>query len=357
MLGLCASVTLAAPGGEVEEKPFTHPAGYFADRDTYVEVEPNDNCGEDQAVACGDVIDPGCIDPDGEHDWYSFEGTEGLGITCATDAASDAGLPTVDTYIELYADDCTTQLTYDDDGGTGAYSLISNFIAPYTGTYHLLVRSYGDYSGGCYMASIVCEVPPPPPENDTCAGAEENGYFIERCTAGMLEGDTTEYNADYSPTNGCTGYTQAAGPDAIYYMDLEEGDICDFTYTDVEYYDQSLYILTDCSDMNSCVVGADDPEEILGWVVPSTGRYYLVLDGYGSTSAGPWTLDYIIDCPVPPIGACCFGDMQCTELLETECMEIPDNYLWIAGEVCDPNPCPPVATENHTWGQIKANYR
>lgn len=357
MLGLCASVTLAAPGGDNEEKPFMYPDGFFNDRDTYVEVEPNDPCGSDQQVECGDVIDPGCIDPAADQDWYVFDVSEGIGITCGTDYPSDTGLPSVDTYIELYADDCTTQLAYDDDGGPSTYSLISNFVAPYTGTYHLLVRAYSTSQSGCYKAFIDCEVPPPPPENDTCADAEENGYFIERCTAGMIEGNTSTANADYSPTNGCTGYSQAAGLDLVYYMDLEAGDICDFIYTE-DGYDASMYILTDCSDMESCVVGADDPEEILDWEVPATGRYYLILDGYSSSdTGGPFTLDYIIDCPAPPVGACCYADEQCTELTEDECAQLPDNYLWIEGEICDPNPCPPVATENHTWGQIKANYR
>jgi hypothetical protein len=353
MLGLAAGICFAEPGG-YDEKPWAYPDGFFADRDTYGEQEPNDPCGSDQAVACGDVVDPGCIDYVADHDWYAFEVQAGIGITCGTDES--VGLPTVDTYIELYADDCVTQLTYDDDGGPGTYSLISDFVAPYTGTYHLLVRSYGDYYTGCYRVFFDCATPPPPPENDTCAGAEEFGYSITRCTAGSLAGDTSDYADDYSPTNYCTGYSQAHGMDAVYYMDLEEGDVCDFTYTE-DGYDASLYILTDCGDMESCVVGADDPEEILGWVVPATGRYYLILDGYSTGSGGPWTLDYIIECPTPPVGACCYGEQQCTELLEEECMEIPDWYLWIGGEVCDPNPCPPTATESSTWGSIKANYR
>ena len=352
ILGLSAGVSLAAPGG-TDEKPWDYPD--FGDRDTYAEQEPNDPCGSDQAVVCMDVIDPGCIDYVGDGDWYAFEVEAGIAITCGTDAS--AGLPTVDTYIELYSDDCITRLTYDDDGGPGTYSLISNFTAPYTGTYHLKVKSYGDYYTGCYMAFIDCEVPPPPPENDTCAGAEEFGYFLTRCTAGTLAGNTSDYNADYSPTNYCTGYSQAAGKDAVYYMDLEAGDVCDFIYTETG-YDASLYILTDCSDMNSCIAGADDPEEILDWAVPTTGRYYLILDGYSAyDTGGPWTLDYMIECPTPPIGACCYGDQQCTELTEEECGQLPDWYLWIAEEVCDPNPCPPVATESSTWGAIKADYR
>jgi len=181
MLGLCASVVVAAPGGDEGNIPigkqFKWPPGWFADRDTYAEQEPNDPCGSDQAILCMDVIDPGCIDYLGDRDWYVFTANAGDEITCGTDFAS-GGLPGFDSYIELYADDCTTQLAYDDDSGPGTYSLISGFIAPYTGAYHLMVRAYGDYYTGCYMAFVDCNIPPPPPDNDTCEGAEATGYFF-----------------------------------------------------------------------------------------------------------------------------------------------------------------------------------
>jgi hypothetical protein len=42
---------------------------------------------------------------------------------------------------------------------------------------------------------------------------------------------------------------------------------------------------------------------------------------------------------------------------EEDCHELSDWYDWIAGEDCDPNPCPPIATETTTWGSIKADYK
>jgi len=305
-----------------------------------------------------DVIDPGCIDYLGDRDWYVFTANAGDEITCGTDFAS-GGLPGFDSYIEMYADDCTTQLAYDDDSGPGTYSLISGFIAPYTGAYHLMVRAYGDYYTGCYMAFVDCNIPPPPPDNDTCEGAEATGYFFARCTAGSTYGNTDDAADNYSPTNNCTGYS-AYGNDVVYYMDLEAGDTVAFTYTQLV-WDASIYILTDCGNMNSCVAGADGTvsgePEVLSYSVPTTGRYYLVLDAWSTDQGGDWTLDYLITCPTPPIGACCYGDQECTELTEEECWALPHDYLWIEDEVCDPNPCPPVATESSTWGAIKANYR
>jgi hypothetical protein len=175
-----------------------------------------------------------------------------------------------------------------------------------------------------------------------------------------MQGDNTSALNDYSPTNDCTGYA-AQGRDVVYYMDLQEYDTVDMTYTQLQ-DDGSFYILRDCADMNSCVVGADETisgqVEHFSYTVLEAGRYYLILDAYGSDIGGPWTLDYIIECPGPPeSGACCYGDEECAELLEEECWAMPQDYLWIAGETCDPNPCPPVSIEAHSWGGIKAGYR
>jgi hypothetical protein len=97
-----------------------------------------------------------------------------------------------------------------------------------------------------------------------------------------------------------------------------------------------------------------------------------------------------------PIEACCFDDGTCQELLPAEC-EAQGGTPWGFGTVCDPNPCPPpervcciegecfimteedcltddglwfpdeetcegfecppVATEETTWGSIKSDYR
>ena len=83
----------------------------------------------------------------GDHDYVSFSANAGDMITVGTDAD---GTPTVDTYLQLLADDCSTVLAFDDDGGPGLYSLISNFAAPYTGNYVAHVRGFGTASAGLY---------------------------------------------------------------------------------------------------------------------------------------------------------------------------------------------------------------
>lgn len=114
--------------------------------------------------------------------------------------------------------------------------------------------------------------------------------------------------ADYSPANGCTGY-QAGGEDAVWKIHLAAGQTLTATLTDAD-YDASLYVLTDCTDMNSCVAGGDDPETF-SYVATAEGWYYLVVDGY-------------------QVGGC------------------GNSVLTIAA---------PVAQERTNWGSAKAMYR
>jgi hypothetical protein len=55
----------------------------------------------------------------------------------------------------------------------------------------------------------------------------------------------------------------------------------------------------------------------------------------------------------PAPGACCFGP-NCVLLFDTECAA--QGGVWYGGP-CDPNPCPPVPTEETSWGRVKATYR
>lgn len=113
------------------------------------EIEPNDACpGEVYNV--GDTFH-GAISPAGDLDWINFSANAGDEITIGTD--QDAGLPTVDTVIELWDNACGSMLTSNDDGGPGLYSLISGFSAPYTGTYSLKIRGFSATSStGNYIA-------------------------------------------------------------------------------------------------------------------------------------------------------------------------------------------------------------
>jgi len=355
-------------------------------RATYPEAEPNDTC-PGQAMSCGDIISPAYLAP-GDFDWYRFYATAGDPLTIGTDAYNGSS---TDTYLELYFECGGTIIAQDDDSGPLFFSLISNFSAPSTGYYDVKVRGYsssssGDYilfvnctppgqgaccfvdgrcvvdtqqncgtNGGTYQGDNTvcdpnpCPQPPPPPENDTCAGATP----IEPCSAGTITGDLTWAIADYSPTNNCTGYS-ANGKDVVYMLTVNAGDQVHVVYTTPS-YDGSIYIVSDCADMSSCVIGEDDPEpETFTWTVATGGIYYLIADAYATGGGGPFTLDYSITCIIPE--ACCFDDGTCQMLLADNC-RAQGGHPQGAGTSCDNIECEVVPIQNTTWGQIKLQYR
>ena len=320
-------------------------------RATYPESEPNDTCGRDQQVACGDIVSPAYLDA-GTQDWYVFNGTANDVMNLWTGPVNSGD--SCDTYIELYANDCATMLAYNDDYGS-LYSRIDSFVAPYTGVYHLKVRGYGSSSSGPYAAHFECGTAPPPPPGDTCDTAAN----IPDCTAGALQGDTTTYTNNYDPgSGGCSSGYPEAGRDVVYYLDLVAGDHLDMTYTQLN-TDGAFYLVTDCSNVaGSCVIGADatvtgQPEHWT-YTVQNGGRFYLILDSYGTNTGGPWTLTYTITCVIPE--ACCFADGHCEMQYPADCRAMGGTPQG-SGTNCDTAHCEVVASKPSTWGQIKSNYR
>jgi len=216
-------------------------------------------------------VDESC---DVDVDWFAFGATENDVVVFETHPTPN--MSTMDTKLYLYSSDCTTVLASNDDGGSGLYSRISyTFTAG--GTYYVVVTGFDEYETGFYtlttnVFNFYCE-------NPTCATAidlQEQGlaqFYTNTC--GCVD--------DYSPANECTGYS-AHGEDCVYKIYLLAGEVFTVTLTE-EDYDASIYLLTDCSDMYSCVAGGDDPEEF-SYMATSSGWYYLIIDGYGTDSCG-----------------------------------------------------------------------
>jgi hypothetical protein len=314
-LALCAGMVAADPF-HVEERPWAYPSGIFDGRDEYPEIEPNDTCPGTQVITCGDIITPGLLDPSGDWDHYPFTLAGPMSITLGTDDVDPDAPDGTDTYIELWSGDCLTYLAGDDDGGPGFYSLL-NIDLP-AGDYSAMVRGYANVSTGPYKLFFDCVGVEPPPENNDCAGAEEFGYAIERCTSGLIEGTTAPAmnTYDLGVGNACTGWS-SAGKDVVYYMDLEAGDQVNMTYTQL-LWDASFYIVTDCNNLLTCVVGADDNyssggPEVISWTATTAGRYFVILDAYSSAQGDIFTLDYSITCPEPtPTQSTTWGQIKST---------------------------------------------
>lgn len=91
---------------------------------------------------------------------------------------------------------------------------------------------------------------------------------------------------NYSPSSGtvsCTGYT-ANGLDVVYFVDMAAGQTLSVSHDSST--DSSLYIVTDCSDIdNTCLDGDDggDPEQV-SYTATAPIRVFIIADLYSNTS-------------------------------------------------------------------------
>lgn len=68
-----------------------------------------------------------------------------------------------------------------------------------------------------------------------------------------------------------------------------------------------------------------------------------------------WNLGFVLYSNyVPPVeGACCLADGTCIVIVQDGCQGTYQGD----GTTCTPNPCPPIPTENTSWGAIKNLYK
>ncbi len=208
------------------------------------------------------------------------------------------------TYWTLYADFVVTvngtpvwSFYNDFPGGDWTYMVISIDLSAYDGqTVEIGFGYTGDDGADQHLDAVGIYAAPEVPENDLCCGAIEIP-----CGNVNIMGSTECANDDYSPGdygNPCTGYT-ASGNDVAYVLTVPAGTVIDLTYSCS--YDNSFYLVTDCSDPGAtCVVGADDDpgttdtEHITTTV--GAGTYYLIVDSW--SGAGSFCLTGSIECPI-----------------------------------------------------------
>jgi hypothetical protein len=262
--------------------------------------EGTNNACPGQPINCGDVLRPASITA-GDNDYFYFTANAGDIITFGTDAD---GTPTVDTFIHLYNADCSSELASDDDAGPGTYSLLS-FCATYTGTYVGRVRGFGATSAGNYKAFVTCSSSGG--WGDNCATASPLP-----CGNVNLAGSTGCSLNDYSlaSSNPCTGYA-SAGRDQVFWLTVGVGGSVNLTYTSSA--DASIYILSNCAAL-TCVAGADatlsGQPEVLSYNFTSPGSYYLILDSFGTDTAGAWTLTGNFNCGATPASTATWGVLK-----------------------------------------------
>jgi len=159
-------------------------------------------------------------------------------------------------------------------------------------TLFLVIDGYSDT--GIFSLELATEATGVLIPGDTC----DDALGMMGVEPGLYAGDIGAFHDDLDPgPGGCTGYS-ADAQDGIVPIDLEPGQTVDLTYSS-EYGDGSLYLLSDCSDESTCLVGVDTVgppgnDEHLSYTNDTSAAQtvYAVLDGYGSASSFVLRVDF-----------------------------------------------------------------
>ena len=111
--------------------------------------EPDDSYTAATGILVGDAPQEHTIDPEGDVDWVSF--TVGPGWVYTLETAPGSLGDEMDTVLYLYDSDGTTQIAWDDDGGSDGYSLIE-YTSWTSKTVYAKVAGYGGGTGAYSIA-------------------------------------------------------------------------------------------------------------------------------------------------------------------------------------------------------------
>ncbi|MBC8478359.1 T9SS type A sorting domain-containing protein, partial [bacterium] len=230
-------------------------------------------------------------------EWYEFT-LEESGNFYATLCGPETDF---DTYLRLIADDCATQIAYDDDGplcpddeATFEPSELMLFLE--ADTYKLCVEGYSSNMGNYYLNAIFN--PFTPGVGDFC----DDPVIITE-----LPFDTTATNLDNIDTYGNTS------PDEWYSFDVLEEGLVTISLCEGTTFDSYIYLLaSNCTtqiavDNDGCG-GFNTPSEMLRLLSP--GTYLLCIEGDYGVNGGDYTLSIAWEEFNPPEGEYCESAIQ-----------------------------------------------
>jgi len=241
------------------------------------ESEPNDDYTTANAITDSMAA---AIDPGGDEDYFSFTAVDGAEYTFETQGLSGSSNNVSDTKLYLYDTDGSTQLSYNDDGGTGYYSLIAYTITT-DGTYYVKVTGYTSSYTGDYLLTMTSAAPQVDPyePNNTLATA------TAIASGDSLVGPMIDPGGDVDlyVFTGTAGYFVSAQTDPV----------------DGVTMDTKLYLLG--SDSTQLAFNDDGGEGFLSWIsgyeLPANGTYYLKATGYSSTTTGSYNMELDLIAP------------------------------------------------------------
>lgn len=234
-------------------------------RTVTAEVEPNDDYTTANVMMDSMSAEIGSA---ADVDFFSFSAVAGFAYNFETGPLPGSSTNSGDTQIRIYDTDGTTQLVFNDDGGTGLYSL-ATLTVTVDGTYYVKVNPYGASNVGDYLLTYTYGGPC----DDYPDANEPNDTYIT--ATAITPGTITASMCD-------------AGDVDYYSFSATAGQIVSFAQVSEDpSFDFGLWVV----DADSVeVLDVDYPDLTGSFVAPTTGSYTLVIgywywDGGSSTTS------------------------------------------------------------------------
>lgn len=213
---------------------------------------------------------------------YSFELTERRDVTVEI----DGGTTFFNASVRPSCGDSVTQIRC----ASGAPLRMRMRDLP-PGTYFVVVESYRASSFNITATATPVSMPVAVSLNDACGTAH-----VVPATGGLFTGDTSAMANDYS-TALC--FVPADSPDAVFRLDLTTRQRV-VASTDGTGFDTELHMHTTMCRSGGETVCDDDGGDGSASLIDRTldpGTYYFVVDGYGTTNSGAYSLEIIVSAP------------------------------------------------------------
>jgi hypothetical protein len=167
--------------------------------------EPDDTSGQASVIAVG-ASQARTLHVPGDVDWIRFTGTSGVPLTLST---SNLGT-NVDTYLDLFASDGTTNLGSNDDVNFPSdLSSSIQFTPGTTGNYYARVRLFDQVNGpaGSYTFNLVGTGPGAFNKTSPASGSTGNPTNVTLVWSASSGASSYEYCIDTTNDNACSGWT------------------------------------------------------------------------------------------------------------------------------------------------------
>ncbi|MBN8697821.1 MAG: T9SS type A sorting domain-containing protein [Bacteroidetes bacterium] len=262
----------------------------------------NDQCSGAILVTCGSTTtgsttyatttnDPtaACsgITPGAAGIWYRYVGT-GSSVTFNTCGSN------FDTQLMVYTGTCPTPATCvtSNNNSTGCSPASEVTFTAANGTTYYIFISGASGANGNVTLNVVC-----PQANDACSGA------VAVTCGSTTNGSTTTATTTGDPTSLCGTTPGAPGVWYAYTPTAGENGATVTASLCGSSYDTKINVYTGTCGSLVCNTGNDDYcglSSQVSFVVTTGTTYYILVNGYSSTSTGNFTLALTCNVPAPP---------------------------------------------------------